>query len=278
LLTTLNAKFVTGTDIGDVTINNAIGAAAVPIQDGGNSITVDGPLTDTQLRATAVPISAASLPLPSGAATSALQGGGLPALLGQGTMAQSLAVVPPSNLTDPTYIGDIKFGEALPAGEAHVGAIGGNMVSISVTPTLTVAGAYTSGDYVGTSATAMDFVSMGRVAAGSGIIMRAIMIDKAAQAKATELWLFTVAPAGLPADNAAFTITDADVVNCIAVIQFSVWFSSALNSISIGEIRNGQAPFVCAAADQSIFGVLVTRDAPTYANGDVVIVLIAAQD
>lgn len=65
-----------GVDIGDVTVNNASGVAAVNIQDGGNSITVDGtfwqatqpvsiaasvavtgPLTDTQLRATAVPIS-----------------------------------------------------------------------------------------------------------------------------------------------------------------------------------------------------------------------------
>jgi hypothetical protein len=35
----------------------ASGAGAIPIQDGGNSITVDGPLTDAQLRATAVPVS-----------------------------------------------------------------------------------------------------------------------------------------------------------------------------------------------------------------------------
>lgn len=34
-----------GVDIGDVTINNAAGAAAVNIQDGGNSITVDGSVT-----------------------------------------------------------------------------------------------------------------------------------------------------------------------------------------------------------------------------------------
>jgi len=64
-----------------VTVTNAAGASAVNVQDGGNSLTVDGtvgisgsvavtgPLTDAQLRATAVPISAASLPLPSGAAT-----------------------------------------------------------------------------------------------------------------------------------------------------------------------------------------------------------------
>jgi hypothetical protein len=51
-----------GVDIGDVTVNNGAGAAAVNIQDGGNSITVDGPLTDAQLRASAVPISAAQLP------------------------------------------------------------------------------------------------------------------------------------------------------------------------------------------------------------------------
>lgn len=41
-LAAMNAKMVSGTDIGDVTINNASGAAAVNIQDGGNSITVDG--------------------------------------------------------------------------------------------------------------------------------------------------------------------------------------------------------------------------------------------
>lgn len=34
-----------GVDIGDVTINNAAGAAAVNVQDGGNSITVDGTVT-----------------------------------------------------------------------------------------------------------------------------------------------------------------------------------------------------------------------------------------
>lgn len=37
-----------GVDIGDVTINNATGGAAVNIQDGGNSITVDGSVTVTQ--------------------------------------------------------------------------------------------------------------------------------------------------------------------------------------------------------------------------------------
>lgn len=46
-----------GVDIGDVTVNNAAGAAAVNIQDGGNSLTID----------------ATSLPLPTGASTLAEQ-------------------------------------------------------------------------------------------------------------------------------------------------------------------------------------------------------------
>lgn len=37
-----------GIDIGDVTVNNAAGAAAVNIQDGGNSLTVDGTVAATQ--------------------------------------------------------------------------------------------------------------------------------------------------------------------------------------------------------------------------------------
>lgn len=41
--TTLGAN--SGVDVGDVTINNAAGASAVNIQDGGNSITVDGAVT-----------------------------------------------------------------------------------------------------------------------------------------------------------------------------------------------------------------------------------------
>ena len=46
-LSALNAKLVSGTDIGDVTINNAGLGSAVNIQDGGNSITTDNPvLTD----------------------------------------------------------------------------------------------------------------------------------------------------------------------------------------------------------------------------------------
>lgn len=43
--------------------------------------------------------------------------------LGQQNMAASLSIVPASNIADTTYIGDIKFGESLPAGTNVIGGI-----------------------------------------------------------------------------------------------------------------------------------------------------------
>lgn len=80
-------------EVASVTVNNGAGAAAVNIQDGGNSITID----------------ATTLPLPTGAATSANQtteiaslasiDAGIPAALGQTTMAASMPVTIASNQT-----------------------------------------------------------------------------------------------------------------------------------------------------------------------------------
>jgi hypothetical protein len=46
-LTGMSGLFTDGNDIGDVTINNGVSGAAVNIQDGGNSITVDGTVITT---------------------------------------------------------------------------------------------------------------------------------------------------------------------------------------------------------------------------------------
>jgi hypothetical protein len=46
--------------------------------------------------------------------------------LGMQAMAASLSVVPANNITDATYIGDIKFGEALPAGTNAIGKLAAN--------------------------------------------------------------------------------------------------------------------------------------------------------
>lgn len=62
-----------GVDIGDVTINNASGASAVNIQDGGNSITVDGTISATQSGTWNITNISGTVSLPTGASTSANQ-------------------------------------------------------------------------------------------------------------------------------------------------------------------------------------------------------------
>lgn len=92
----------TGSDVNVTNPSLAVtqsGAWGVSVNNFPASQAVTGPLTDTQLRATAVPVSAASLPLPSGAAsetTLAALNTKIPAL-GQAVMASSSPVVIASN-------------------------------------------------------------------------------------------------------------------------------------------------------------------------------------
>jgi len=164
---------------------------------------------------------------------------------------------------------------ALVAGEAHAGAIGGNMVSVDVVPTLTVAATYVANDYVGTSGTAMTFAACARVNAGTGIIQSAVLVDYALQSITCELWLFDTAPTP-PNDSAAWSITDAHAARCIGVVQFSTYFASALNSIS--QAHNLGIAFKAAAGATALYGCLVTRGAPAYASGDLTVRLMVLQD
>lgn len=91
-----------GVDIGDVTVNNTGGVSAVNIQDGGNSITVDGTVSAVQSGTWNINDITGAVSLPTGAATSALQTTGNSSLssidsklntLGQKTSSGSVPVV-----------------------------------------------------------------------------------------------------------------------------------------------------------------------------------------
>lgn len=103
-LSAINTKLVTGTDIGDVTVNNAAGASAVNIQDGGNSITVDGT------------VSAATSP-PSGTSATEVQG---------------TAPDASSPIGDPVLIGGVTAGGLVQ--QLRVDNNGGLVVGLNATP------------------------------------------------------------------------------------------------------------------------------------------------
>jgi len=171
--------------------------------------------------------------------------------------------------------GSTSSSSALVAGEAHIGAVGGNTVEVNVTPTLTTHANYVSGDYVGTDATPMTFAACARVVGGTGTVIGAVLVDYATQGIAGELWLFDtlVTP---PADSAAWTISDAHAARCVGVIPFSTYYASVLNAVS--PASNLSIPFKALAGATALYGCFVTRGAPTYASGDLTFRLFIAQD
>lgn len=165
--------------------------------------------------------------------------------------------------------------DILGPGAEIIGNMGGITKTIQMTPVLTVAGLYSDGDFVGTSGAAIAFANAGLAVGKGGLIESAILTDYAAQNASIELWLFTanVTP---PADNAAWTITDAHALTCIGVITFDIYKASAANSVS--PQSNLGLAFNCAAAATTIYGCLVTRTAKTWATGELSVSISILQD
>lgn len=163
----------------------------------------------------------------------------------------------------------------LEAGENHAGAVGGHSVILEFSPTLSVAGAYASGDYIGESGVCMSIDLAGRINGGTGVIHSAVLIDAALQSQAIELWLFS-ASVTPPVDNAPWSIDDSEATYCIGVITFDTYYASALNSVA--SVGNVGLVFKTPVASQYLFACLVSRGTPTFAAGDLTIKLGLLQD
>jgi hypothetical protein len=135
--------------------------------------------------------------------------------------------------------------------------------SVGGTITLTVGGTYSAADYVGPSGTVTAFNGCARYNGGSGRVIAATLIDKDKQAKAAEIWIFcdVVTP---PDDNAAWTLTGAEMEKLVAIIPLSTYYSGAANSIASG-IPVAPRAFQCADDSTALYPFIVTRDAPVYA-------------
>jgi len=155
-------------------------------------------------------------------------------------------------------------------------AITGYTKLARVTPTLSTHASYAANDYVGTSGVAMVFTDAARIINGKGRIVGATLIDYALQSVACELWLFDTAITP-PDDSAAWTLSDAHAARLVCVIPFSTYYASALNSVSNG-VPAFPAAFQTLAASKDLYGVLVTRGAPAYADGDLTVIVDILQD
>ena len=136
--------------------------------------------------------------------------------------------------------------------------------------------AYAIGDVVANSTTApvaINFANASRSNDGSNTIIDAMLIDSAAQATKGqfELWLFKTAPT-MDNDNAAFTPTDAELLNLVGIIDFTgaprvgdATAGAGGNAVYYGKASNGsfEPKFRTKVASRILYGVLVVRNAYT---------------
>lgn len=136
---------------------------------------------------------------------------------------------------------------------------------------------YTANDVVGPNATtggALTFPGCARFPGGTGVIYSALLFDSvdAATNANFDLALFDTNSLTVAADNAAGTITDAELLNCVAVITFDGTNAANVSTLGpnlvIGATAIGQA-FKCNDSTQDLYGVVVDRGGYTPASAEV---------
>ena len=134
-----------------------------------------------------------------------------------------------------------------------------------VTPVLDT-NAYASGDQMSTLQN-IDVCSNGGRSGGE--ITLITVMDKVTQSVALDLFFFDRSVT-LAADNAAVSISDADMVFCLGVVNVLVsdYDATAVNSIATVSVN---LPVMAADAGKRIFMAIVSRGAPTYAASSLVI-------
>jgi hypothetical protein len=233
-------------------------------------VTVTGTATVTQgaAGANAWPVSAAALPLPSGAATSALQGGGLPAALAAngGLKVEGVAggvAVPISSAAQlPAALGQAAMAASLPvvvASDQSAVPVVGKTVAVSQTPAIT-AGAYSAKDAVGGLLT---FANAARTSGGAITIQQITITDLSTQAANLVLVLFDRTFTAT-ADNAPFDPSDADMANAIAMIPILTSDYQAFADNCMATVRGVGAAMVLSGT--SLFGQLMCTGTPTYGS------------
>lgn len=250
----------TGVDIGDVDVTSSSGQAAEGAALPGVFYVVAGDDgTDTHpLQVDANGYLKAVLQTSADVDIGAVDVATLPAAnLGQQAMAASMSVVPANNVIDATYIGDIKFGEELPAGEEVIGKVAASDIEIELTPTITT-DAHTAGDVLFDAAALANAV---RVSSGETILHSVKVIDDDDQGTEIDLFFFD-RDVTFGTANSAPSISDADA----AYYEGSVTIESG-DYEDLGGVQVATAKGIglgMAANATSMYVAAVTQGTPTH--------------
>lgn len=155
----------------------------------------------------------------------------------------------------------------------------GGFTSISTTTvTMSVAGSYATGDYMGTSTTPQTFTNVVRSSGGSAIIKSIFISDKIVTANVNmELWLLS-ATFTAPTDNAAWAITDSEATTVLAVIPLSSsnWYASSNNQVYYdGSLC---VPLKLSSGTSVYYALVARGTTPSFTSLDLAIGLGILQD
>ncbi len=114
-----------------------------------------------------------------------------------------------------------------------------------------------------------------RTLGGSGKITDAIVVASAATAYVGELWLFNTRVTAI-ADNAAFTITDAEALTLVGIIPFSTSDTTAANAVSY--ITGLDYRYTCAANDTSLYFLVKVMGVVTPGSAEILSVAIKVEN
>lgn len=112
---------------------------------------------------------------------------------------------------------------------------------------------YAAGDQLGNI---MEFTNAARVSGGTGRITSVTLHDEADIIGAVDV-LFFDRSVTLAADNAAFSISDSDLLFVQGIVQLTGAFDFALNRLCVA--HNLSIPYTCNAT--SLFAAMITRTA-----------------
>jgi hypothetical protein len=180
----------------------------------------------------------------------------MPAALGQGTMAQSVPVVLPSD---------------------QVVQVGGKIVAIAAAELTRPSDTnqYTALDAISDSTSAptlLTFSNVARANGGSGYItLVRMMTDQSTFTGQLRIHFFHTAPSAIN-DNAPYTLLYANRANRIGHVDLSVGNtegtgSTAANARCLSDGTNLPLPFVCAGSDRNIYAMIETLTTFNPASG-----------
>lgn len=130
-------------------------------------------------------------------------------------------------------------------------------ISVQSAGLTTATTSYSAGDQMGNQFTITDAA---RVSGGSGTITGVTLVCAATNIGAVDVVFFD-SSVTLAADNAAFSISDADALKVVAVVPLAGTFAFALNRVA--QATNIAIPYVCSGS-ANLYAGLITRNTHTF--------------